>query len=230
MALRSNFKSSFTSAISTAPDDEANLYKDEYQCFTTVENLITIFAKDEKCLGQETIQNRDFFSKENRIYSHPIVQQLFDSSLVKEHSFFVVKHLKGIHAYVIEKECNGFSIDYRIHQSWEDYFTLGEWEGIDPWPAEENDEEFKRYGRWKKLVAFEVEAFLREMIVHCNTIEDYAAYVIDNDKTIEISAYPVSPIFAPQKDNSVSQQGLFAVTQVPTVTTTNCASRACLIL
>ncbi len=94
-----------------------------------------------------------------------IITELFHETKSKnEHTFFYFQNSKPSHTFIIQKKWNGTQFLFRIHKSWVNEFTLGQWEGVDEWPDTPftKKEIFNKY-RGKDLNLSEIKNFFDDI-------------------------------------------------------------------
>ena len=207
----------------------------EDQCSSSV-GMITHLLCDHK----KTKDNEFEDSKEYK--TSPIVNELFKSTPPDEkeeiYSLFSIQHC-GSHTYLIEKNWNKDKNEYlyRIHHSYLKKFTLGQWEGTDPWAfsLEFKDDPYIKYYtqfRGRQLTSIEIKKFIEQEIkFQQEAIKDpfnlwqlrsspyemgARMYVINNKKLQKLKALlEAQPKTDQEKNILTSQSSLFIPTYEP---------------
>ncbi len=98
-----------------------------------------------------------------------------ESGSKTKHAFFSFNHPALTHIYLIEKVWDGKKFIYKLRHSYASEFTLSQWEGLAPWPDSKSDNQcpqiFQSY-RGKILTKNEIEIFLDDIIVECETVKN----------------------------------------------------------
>lgn len=126
--------------------------------------------------------NFEQFTNYRNYEESKIFKQMFENTKLEKkeeaHLLFQISHSRT-HNYLIEKvwdEIKNVYL-YYIHQSYLKKFTLGQWEGTDPWVFSEElkqDEHIKHYSQYRErtLSLAEIQAFIRAEIQYQQSCEE----------------------------------------------------------
>lgn len=122
-----------------------------------------------------------FFKTEKTEYTHKVAKSLFANSYEPQHVLFLFVMGTGAHIFIIEKKCSEKEPIWRVYQSWNTYFTLAEWLGIDQIRLSEIPANFTKlyesFGHGKELNLKELLFFLKHYISYNTEIaEDISCY------------------------------------------------------
>ncbi|MCD6039997.1 MAG: hypothetical protein K0S27_1397 [Gammaproteobacteria bacterium] len=144
--------------------------KEKQDCLASV-RFITELLSDEK---QED-EGLFFKSDKEACLVHPLIKDLLQTEIKESEQqkdkIYLIYHSVPRHQYVIEKKWeNQKSVSYRLHHSWTYAFSLGEWEGADPWPS---NPENSRHCVLQKFEPY------RQKILNVNEIQDLLIKMIE---------------------------------------------------
>lgn len=146
---------------------EAKYTRNTSRCDHTTDNIIRYLSASPP-FRMSKFENTDYHE------NLPLLDEFFDEKGDKlSHSFFLFQNTLPSHSYIIRKKWDGEKFLYRIHQSWRDEFTLGQWEGSDNWPDTEFTKQkiFKDEYRGKDITVLQVKQFLQEMVEISTTMK-----------------------------------------------------------
>lgn len=143
-------------------------------CISTSEYVVFLLTGQSLSYADSSstkIPSNEILAKQNSVYSHQAVKDLFDTSDKTEHSIFYIEHDSSSHAYVIEKETSITGTHFRIYQSWIFEFTLFEWM---------NGEGNKTYNA-DQIQNF-IQSVIREIYKRDNPANGFSLFCCNNDR------------------------------------------------
>jgi hypothetical protein len=184
---------------------------DSVDCIDSVNYIIDLLCDEKKQIKDNHVKN-----DEKTFIEHPIIKDLFDEKLTHDylsnHKIYSIFHWSPKHKYIIEKKWDKNKFVYKLHQSWLDEFTLGQWEGVVPWDEksrlnifQRKDMSFFEKYRGKILSVEEVKQFLIEMIKLCNLCLSRETMTMDcSEEWVEQGSHSVITSNPVDKDKLLS--------------------------